>query len=82
MSIPVDPQSQALRKLPDHGRAMSAHGLPAHRATVAMGFVTGMLSGMAARKIDFAQLVARAGIASEELDDLGGRVPIRSYADL
>jgi AraC-like DNA-binding protein len=82
MSIPVDPQPQALRKLPGRGHAMSAHGLPAHRATVAMGFVTGMLSGMAARKMDFAHLLARVGIASEELDDRGGRVPIRSYADL
>jgi len=52
------------------------------RATVAMGFVTGMLSGMAARGIDFSQLLAQAGLASVHLEDHDGRVPIRAYAEL
>jgi AraC-like DNA-binding protein len=51
-------------------------------ATVAMGFVTGMLSGMAERRIDFSDLLVRAGLAPVDLGDPQGRVPIRSYADL
>ena len=61
---------------------MPTHAPKRHRATVAMGFVTGMLSGMTARKIDFSHLLARAGIARAELANPDGRVPIRSYADL
>jgi AraC-like DNA-binding protein len=47
-----------------------------------MGFVTGMLSGMAARRIDFRGLLSVAGIAAGDLDDPTRRVPIRSYAAL
>jgi AraC-like DNA-binding protein len=47
-----------------------------------MGFVTGMLSGMAAQGIAYSDLLARAGLASVNLEDPDGRVPIRSYADL
>jgi AraC-like DNA-binding protein len=47
-----------------------------------MGFVTGMLSGMAARRIELSHLLAQAGLASLDLDDSDGRVPIRSYAEL
>ena len=55
---------------------------PRHRATVAMGFVTGMLSGMAARGIGFGHLLQQAGIEPEALGDPQGRVPLPGYADL
>ena len=53
-----------------------------HRATVAMGFVTGMLSGMAARGTAFGHLLAQAGIEPAALADPNGRVSLRGYADL
>ena len=49
------------------------------RATVAMGFVTGMLSGMQARQKDPAPLLARAGI---DLADTASRIPVERYAVL
>jgi AraC-like DNA-binding protein len=61
---------------------MPAQGPKRHHATVAMGFVTGMLSGMAARKIDFTHLLALAGITRTELANPAGRVAVRSYGDL
>ena len=60
----------------------AAQNQPRSRATVAVGFVTGMLSGMAARRIDCSPALARAAIGPGELDDPNGRVPIRSYAAL
>src|SRR5271165_2012548 len=59
-----------------------AQNQPRSRASVAVGFVTGMLSGMAARRIDCSRALARSGIGPGELDDPKGRVPIRSYAAL
>jgi AraC-like DNA-binding protein len=53
-----------------------------HRATVAMGFVTGMLSGMAARGIGFGHLLEGAGIDAAALEHPGNRVPVGAYADL
>jgi AraC-like DNA-binding protein len=61
---------------------MPPNGLLRHHATVAMGFVTGMLSGIAARNVDVAHLLTRAGIDPSEVDNHDARVPIRSYADL
>ncbi len=52
------------------------------RATVAIGFVTGMLSGFAARGRDAKPLLDAAGIAPATLADLRGRVPLTSYAAL
>ena len=59
-----------------------ALGQPRARATVAMGFVTGLLSGMAARRIPYGRLIAQAGIAASDLDDPNARVPVGSYAAL
>ena len=56
------------------------HSQQRSRATVAIGFVTGMLSGMAARGLDCNELLAEAGIAAGDLDDPSARVPIRNYA--
>src|SRR5438132_4628193 len=52
------------------------------RATVAIGFVTGLLSGMVARRIHYGELIAQAGIGAGDLDDPHARVPIGSYAAL
>lgn len=52
------------------------------RATVAIGFVTGMLSGLAARKADTAALLRAAGVAPAALEDLKARVPLTGYAAL
>jgi AraC-like DNA-binding protein len=60
----------------------TAQSLHRSRATVAVGFVTGMLSGLAARGIDCSDLLARAAIGRQELHEPNGRVPIRSYAAL
>lgn len=57
----------------------------AYSATVAMGFVTGMLAGMARTGNDPAPLLAAAGIAPASLADAQApeyRVPIAAYADL
>ena len=52
------------------------------RATVAIGFVTGMLSGLKARGVDAGPLLAEAGIAPDTAGDLKARVPLLSYAAL
>lgn len=68
-----------------HRRQERPGTLPGHRsqrASVAMGFVTGMLSAMAARRIELSHLLARAGLKPADLDDPDGRVPIHSYAEL
>ena len=51
-------------------------------ATVAMGFVAGMLSGMAARGIDPRGLLAESEIDAAALADPDARVSLASYADL
>ena len=48
-------------------------------ATVATGFVTGMLSGLQGRELDAAPLLARAGIT---LAESASRVPVERYAVL
>jgi len=54
----------------------------AHRATVAAGFVTGMLSGLRARGTDPAPLLEAAGIPRSFLSDPDARVPVAAYAAL
>ena len=49
------------------------------QATVAMGFVTGMLAGVARRKIDAHPLLAANGI---DIADTASRIPVASYAAL
>src|SRR5574337_538113 len=52
------------------------------RATVAMGFVTGMVSALVARGVDFGGPLLAAGIARKALDDPAARVPLADYAAL
>ncbi|WP_414635646.1 AraC family transcriptional regulator [Aromatoleum sp.] len=52
---------------------------PSRRATVAMGFVTGMLAGMGRRGLDAGPYLAAAGI---DLADPATRIPIDRYARL
>ncbi len=52
------------------------------RATVAAGFVTGMLAGMLRTGRDPAPLLDAAGIAVAGLADPAGRVPLERYAAL
>lgn len=54
----------------------------AYSASVAMGFVTGMLAGLARRGRDPAPLLAAAGIDPGGLADPGGRIPLTAYAEL
>lgn len=51
-------------------------------ATVAIGFVTGMLAGMDRTQADHALLLAAAGIESNRLDDPAARIPLSAYAEL
>ena len=53
-----------------------------HRATVAAGFVTGLLSGVRARGIDPAPFLSAAGIPSATLEADTARVPIEGYVAL
>ncbi len=55
---------------------------PPHRATVAAGFVTGMLSGLRGRGVDALPLLKEAGIAPSVLRDRRSRVPIAAYVAL
>jgi AraC-like DNA-binding protein len=54
----------------------------ANSATVAIGFVTGMLAGMARSGRDPAALLAATGISSATLANPAARVPITAYAEL
>jgi len=54
----------------------------ADRATVAAGFVTGMLSGLGARGRDPAPLLREAGIPHAVLNDRRARVPVAAYVTL
>ncbi|HEX4942780.1 MAG TPA: AraC family transcriptional regulator [Usitatibacteraceae bacterium] len=57
--------------------------LPASdRATVAAGFVTGLLSGLAARGIDRAVILREAGIRPAAIAGPRSRVPLPAYAAL
>lgn len=51
-------------------------------ATVAIGFVTGMLAGLQRAGRDPAPLLAAAGIAPATLGDPAARIPLAAYADL
>ena len=53
-----------------------------HRATVAAGFVTGMVSGMRARGLDPLPVLKAAGVPAAVLADRGARIPIASYVAL
>jgi AraC-like DNA-binding protein len=52
------------------------------KATVASGFVTGMVSGLRARGMDLVPILAEAGLPGDILDDPKGRVPLTAYAAL
>ena len=51
-------------------------------ATVSIGFVTGMLSGMSSRGENVDDLLRGAGIPPTAIDNPGARVALRSYATL
>jgi len=53
-----------------------------YRATVAAGFVTGMLSGMRGHGLEPRDALRSAGISPDVLDDHTARVPIAAYAAL
>jgi len=55
---------------------------PLHRATVAAGFVTGMVAGLRARGVDPAPLLEGAGVDRAILADPARRAPIGAYAAL
>jgi AraC-like DNA-binding protein len=60
-----------------------SHGAgQANSATVAIGFVTGMLAGMARNGSDPAPLLEAAGIAPARLADPEARIPLAAYAAL
>jgi len=63
-------------------RAVAARPPERRRATVAAGFVSGMLSGMRARGLDPGPALAAAGLGPESLRGPGARVPIDRYAAL
>src|SRR5687767_8330503 len=58
-----------------------AHEEPSHRATVAAGFVAGMLSGMRQRDADVRRVLRESGLAPE-IPRGGERTPIAAYATL
>ena len=67
-------RARAMRKSP---------GSPsANRATVAAGFVTGLLSGLDARGIDRREILVQVGIDRTVISDPGFRIPLQAYADL
>ena len=53
-----------------------------HRATVAAGFVWGMLSGLACRGVDCDRLLEESAIDPARLHESTWRVPIAIYSDL
>jgi AraC-like DNA-binding protein len=54
----------------------------ANRATVAAGFVTGMLSGLRSRRLDPAPVLRAAGLPAQVLAEREARVPVAAYAAL
>lgn len=67
--------------MPTLARARSHSAEPSNRATVAAGFVTGMVSGLRERGLDPLPLLAAAGLSAESLAD-GHRTPVGAYAAL
>ena len=55
---------------------------PSHRATVAAGFVTGLLSGLRGQSARARGLLAAAGLPAAVLAEPRVRVPIEGYVDL
>ena len=62
--------------------AKSATPLPLPHATVAAGFVTGMMAGLVRAGGDPAPLLAAAGVAGRTLTDRSARIPVDRYAAL
>ena len=65
-----------------HARQRVTSVSPVDRATVAAGFVTGLLSGLAERGWDRAGPLLKAGIEPRQLADPAARVPLPAYAAL
>lgn len=65
-----------------HVRQGVATAPPLYRATVAVGFVTGLLSGLAERGLDRNGPLREAGIEPRLLGDASARVPLPAYAAL
>lgn len=63
------------------GRQTASSGAPPYRATVAAGFVRGMLSALPGGRAQARALLRASGIAAEALQD-GRRTPIADYAAL
>ncbi len=55
---------------------------PRPRATVAIGFVLGMLAGLQRPGLDAAPLLERVGIAPADLNNAAARIPVERYAAL
>ena len=62
--------------------AIMANPLKPVRATVAGGFVAGLISGLEPRRVDPRALLRQAGIDPLELRSRAARVPLESYAVL
>src|SRR5436305_1154256 len=63
------------------GYLVTPHVAP-DRASVANGFVTGLLSGARARRIDVRPLLAAAGLPPTVPSEHTGRVPLTAYEAL
>lgn len=65
-----------------HSEKTATHVTARPHATVAIGFVQGMLAGPKQRGYDAAHLLERVGIAAQQLKDPAARIPIERYAAL
>jgi len=61
---------------------MPAHKLPRHHSSVAIGFVSGILSGLPRFGWKPVEILNRAGIATSLLKDKHARIPVTRYAAL
>jgi AraC-like DNA-binding protein len=68
--------------MPIARRPAAASGAEANRATVAAGFVAGLLSGLAGRRVAARALLAQAGLPADCLTRPAARVPVAGYAAL
>jgi AraC-like DNA-binding protein len=64
------------------GTAARSSTGPGHRATVAAGFVAGLLSGIQAKGLDPSGLLRGVGLEPDVLADRDARVPIATYVAL